>query len=335
MTHIRPVQVLTQDPADLFGISPWLDRSLRDMGHYAAANRDFHVAAQGDDSLLLPTDVGRVLVERFEQTATSWYYLSEIHTMADIRADGRRDYNGSGCSEPRLYEHGSRLAGRVLLITATGAYLPMIQAYNDEGIGGKCITAIEVSSNGKAIRVLYGHTEWGTLPSSETLMHLISAALLVQEGYDSGSTVHCHPFPLVMLAQHPRVNHDEQRFNAALLTRIQSMLYHGSKSFTVKLVPYEDPGSQALVKRNLDAMPDSPFILWGNHGTIVRGRDIHSAYAATASASRAAEAALLSLERGYLGFPMTGGLRTMLQKHGLYESYQQLYGDPVIVYSTD
>lgn len=318
--------LLSQDPPHLFGYHPFLDRALRDLGYYAFLNGDFHAAAQGDDSLLLPWEVGEVLISAFGDTATPWYDLSETHLMADIRADGRSDYNCIGVDDSRLYGHVAHLANRVLIITATGAALPIIRDYNSEGIGGKFITAVQVSPSGKAIRILYGNAQWGTLPSSETQMHLLSSAIMTEQGHEFAAMVHCHPLPMVMLSLHPRIAHDERRYNAALLTRIQSMLFHGKSGFTVKLLPYADPGSVELVDLNLEAMPSYPLLLWENHGTAARAATIHAAYAMTASASRAAEAALMSLTHGYVGFPMTSSLSELLEKHGLTEAYRQLCG---------
>lgn len=250
---------------DLFGINGWLDEALFTLGELTEFNRQFHQAAQGDDSIALPREVGDACIELFAECTSTWWPIASLHEMARLRDDGRTDYHAHGVNSSQLFTLLKRLAGRVLLITATGGLLPLIKETSFTGRGGKYLTLIEVSPNGDAIRLLYGNRQYGTLPSSETIMHMIAAATMAEK-CESSSMIHCHPMNLVKLALHPRVARDWGRLNALLISSVQSSLssYGGA---TIALMPYYDPGSKALALANLEMMPVAKFALWGNHGT--------------------------------------------------------------------
>jgi ribulose-5-phosphate 4-epimerase/fuculose-1-phosphate aldolase len=321
---------ISKNPPHLFGINSWLDDQLGELGLFASLNRSFHAGSQGDVSLFLPRQVGDLLVERFAETATAYYPFHRLHEIVELRKDGRQGYYGMGVNDQRLLELCRGLKRRVLIVTATDVSIPAIKDYMEGGIGGRGIVAMQISPLGDGFRILYGNAEWGTLPSSETLIHIASAAIMAQRGQDSGTMVHCHPFPIVRLALNPKLldgeHCDPKKLNAALL-RIQSWLFQGQEStVTVVPIPYQDPGSGALVRATLDVLPSSPFVLWENHGTVVRAPFISGAYGMTASVSCAAEAGLNSLEQKHGGFPMSRDLYQLLRQKELLIPYETLFG---------
>jgi hypothetical protein len=122
---------------NLLGLSPRLDEILRDFPFFATVHKDSHPANAGDVSQVLDDQSAEAVEATYGNSATPWYDIENLEALGHLRNDGRSGYRIEGVVNPRFYELVRPLAGRLMLITRTGAQLPAISQTISTGDDGK------------------------------------------------------------------------------------------------------------------------------------------------------------------------------------------------------
>lgn len=262
-----------------------------------------------------------MLTSEFKDSLSEWYELERIERLAEIRTDGRRGYRAEGVRDGRFYELTSAMAGRVFLITRTGAQIPAIEHTIKVGQNGKLLNVVEVDETGRKLRVVYGNAQYGSIPSIEIHVHVLANSISLMEGEENPAVVHCHPHHLTLLARLKEVQGDFGRFNALVYTQAEGLLrnYPG----LIGVVPYFPSGSESLAVNSITPLTSHRLVLWMNHGLVVRAANIRRAYDLIAYGEDGAKVALESLRLGARGLPLEV-VKSFLEAHNLLEDYDRL-----------
>lgn len=322
MTNPRDLTLLKK-PENLIGLLPEIDEILRDFAYLAAYHAHFHPANTGDVSQVLSHAAGEKLLSHFSDAVSEWIEIKRLDVLQDLRADGRAGYRSEGISDERFYAGIAPMAGRVFLITRTGSQIPSIQYTISCGEDGKLFNAVQVDDNARRIRLIYGHHQYGSIPSIETHIHIYANAQCMLEGLENPATVHAHPFHLISLGRHVRIQGSFERLNAAIYTQIEGL--NRNYSQLIGVVPYYQSGTAELVINTLDALANHRLVLWMNHGFTVREANIRRAYTLLAYAEDCARATLFSFKEGGIGLP-EWDIREFLESNHLNDAYKEVFG---------
>ncbi len=265
------------DTPSLLGIHKELDTAVKDLAFFANRYQQVHPAAGGDVSQVFSEQTSGVLARRFRRRASRWFNFKSIQELSAIRKDGRTGYRSEGIADTRFYELAKPLSGRVILITCTGSQLSAILETLRQGEDGRFLNLVEIGKGGRAIRVLYGNREFGTIPSIETHVHMLACGIGIKEGVGTPAVVHAHLRCLNLLAVHPRINGNFKSFNAAIYTQVEGL--NRNVPSLVGIVPYRPSGSEALVSASINPLLKHQAVLWMNHGFVARSFRIERAYA--------------------------------------------------------
>ena len=214
------------------------------------------------------------------------------------------------------------ISGRVVLITRTGSEIPSIRETINRGRDGELFNLLEIDKSGRRLRIIYGNSQYGSIPSIETHAHLVANSISISEGLDNPATVHAHPYHLIALGKHERIAGDKARFNAAIHTQVEGININYQEMIGV--VPYYRSGSEDLVVNSLDSFQKHRFTLWMSHGVILRETSIRRGYTLLGYAEFSARAAIDSLNIGGIGLPYAE-VRTLLEQNNLVKSYKDLF----------
>ena len=302
----------------LLGFSPILDAIIRDFAFLASWYGDFHPANTGDVSQVLDPALAAALSARFANSASRWFAIERMEDLATIRADGRGGYRGQGIRHPDYFELIKGMGGRIFLITSTGSQLPAIGQTLSEGECGRLLNLIEVDPAARQIRILYGNTEFGTLPSIETHVHILANAISIAEGHPSPATVHAHPYHLVLPGRDKDIRGDFGLFNALIYTQVEGLNRNCEE--LIGIVTYQESGSENLAVASMKALGMHRLVLWMHHGFVVREATIRRAYTLMSYAEECARAALDSLRTGACGLPLES-IKAFLEARGLVADY--------------
>jgi len=306
---------------NLIGLSPELDEVIVDFAFLAHHYQGLHPGNAGDVSQVLAAETSGLLTSEFKGSLSEWYEIERIERLGEIRGDGRRGYRAEGVKDEQFYELTRAMAGRVFLITRTGAQIPSIEHTVRLGQDGKLLNVMEVDETGRRVRVVYGNVQYGSIPSIETHVHVLANSISLVEGEENPAVVHCHPYQLTLLARLKEVQGDFGRLNALVYTQAEGLLrnYPG----LIGVVPYFPSGSELLVVNSITPLTNYRFVLWVNHGLVVRAANIRRAYDLIAYGEESAKAALDSLRLGARGLPIDA-VRDFLEAKGLLAAYEEL-----------
>jgi hypothetical protein len=301
-------------------ICAWTVEEIGDLAFLTRHFKHFHPANTGDIGILVPADVADHLKFVYSERS-DWFDFASLWRLAEIRNDGRTGYRGEGVTVPEFYEISPLVAGRLLVISRTGAQLPALEHTIQAGQGGKLLTVIEIDGAGKRLRLVYGNHQHGSIPSIETHIHVAAAALNIRDGRVNGASVHAHPPILTRLGRHPKIAGNRENFNAALFTQIEGMIPNCPE--LVGVVQYQRSGSEALLRASLPMLSRHRALAWENHGFFVREATVRQCYVLMDYAEIAAQAALEFLDSGAVGLP-DDHLLGFLAESNLAEAYLRL-----------
>lgn len=111
-------------PNELTGVHPELDEHIQNLGFFGGHLGLAGVipANGGDISILLGEEAGEAILHRFGRQ-NDLVLFSRLSELVRIRRDGRTHYNSESVPEEMIQDLIKPLAGRVAVITATGAKL--------------------------------------------------------------------------------------------------------------------------------------------------------------------------------------------------------------------
>src|SRR3989338_7386227 len=305
----------------LMGISSELDEIIRDFAFLGNHYSEFHPSNAGDVSQVLSSSIERKVLSKFRASFTRWFDLPRIETLSQVRNDGRHGYRSQGVKDQGFYRRLKSLAGRLLLITRTGSQIPAILQTIQTGESGKLLNIIQVDKTGYKIRIVYGNAQYGSIPSIETHVHLLANSLSVADGIETPAAVHCHPYNLVLLARHGKIQGTFEKFNAILYTQIEGILRNYPD--LIGLVPYQESGSEALVLGSIKELKRHRLVLWMNHGLVARAENIRRAYTLIDYAEVCASASIDSLQFQAIGIPFEK-MKQFLDEKKLTRAYKLL-----------
>lgn len=273
----------------LFGVHEEIDRFIGDLALFGKhlALRGFMPANAGDVSLVLSVEAGEIVLERFGQPKR-FFPFSHLSELVEIRDDGRHYFNAESFPTEVIQGHIRPLAGRLLVITVTGAKL-----WDVERDAGRRLCIVEVSSECDGISIVYGNEEYGTIPSIETASHLVANAVNFQEGHSDSSVLHCHPQDLVAVGAHTAIGNSYAEFNKTLYTQKEGVLTNVSD--LIGVVPYHPSGSRALFEESVSDIYSHRFLLWQRHGVLIREQSLERCVDLLEYAEDAAAAAIRSI----------------------------------------
>lgn len=187
------------------------------------------------------------------------------------------------------------LAGRVLLVTATGARM------RDIGVcPARHIAALALHDGGRLAAPLPIAGEASPAPTSEMTSHLAVHASLRRRQARERAVVHTHPDELIVLSHDPSLQGSED-LTRRLWRMIPEALYLLPEG--VGLVPYQAPGSRAQGAATAAALERHPIAVWSRHGAVATGEDMEQAFDRIDAANKAAH---LYLEARRAGFEPAG-----------------------------
>lgn len=293
-----PLPTPVPDPMSdrsLVGVHNEVDQFVDDLAFFGE-----HLAAQGflpgnggDISCLLSLEAGAALLDRYGSSA-QFFRFDDLTRLASIRADGRNYYNAESIREDLIRDHVEALAGRVLIVTATGAKL-----WDVARSPGRRVCVLQVSRDISGIHLLFGNAEYGTIPSIETPTHLVANAINLRQGLPTSAVLHCHPPAIVALCTSDRVKGNYEALNRALYRRKEGLLTNLSE--LIGVIPYHPSGSAVLLEASLASFYEHRASLWQLHGLVVRERSLERCVDLLEYAEDAAKAALAALN-GRLAF---------------------------------
>lgn len=206
------------------------------------------------------------------------------------------------------------------MITCTGSQIPAILETLHSGEDGKLLDLVEVGKEGKTVRILYGNQEFGTIPSIELHIHMLSGSIGLKEGLAASAMVHSHPYNLILLEMHEKIKEIFAAFNAIIYTQIEGL--NRNVPDLIGVIPYQPSGSAALVNANIAPLQKHQMALWMNHSFVARNLRIERAYSLVAYAEERAKAARDILQYGGIGLPFEH-IKGMLQGD-LLKEYKRL-----------
>ncbi len=186
----------------------------------------------------------------------------------------------------------SELAGRRLLVTATGSRMRDLAREPDLGCG-----VLEFAAGGAGYGVVWQGAEGaGFAPTSELPAHLGIHAALRRRRSPCRAIVHTHPVELLALSHDPALG-DEARLDRALRAMHPELVVVVPDGLA--RVAYETPGSAAQGAAAGAAMERHQVALWVKHGAVAVGPDFASAFDLIDTVNKAARMRLLCRAAGY------------------------------------
>ncbi len=175
----------------------------------------------------------------------------------------------------------SPLAGRYLLVTASGSYFSH-HSVNDLGI-------IRISGNGQVALVLWGF-ENGKRFTSELPAHLMSHIERLKVDPANRVVTHCHPTHLMAMSFVHDLN--EKSFTRSLW----GMCTEGIMVFPdgVGVLPWMVCGTEGIGKATAEKMKEYRIVVWAMHGIYAVGRNLSEAVGLIDTVEKAAQIYMLT-----------------------------------------
>lgn len=187
----------------------------------------------------------------------------------------------------------SESAGMVLFLTGKGKRLRDLPHAPEQQA---CIVCI--ADDASYYQYLWGgepHEYFA--PTSEFLSHLAIHLELQRQQSSHRCVLHTHPSALIALSHHPVFGTNETLLNRALwgmLPEVKLFVPRG-----VGIVPYMQPGSQALASATVKHLLHCNVVLWRKHGALATGTDALEAFDFLDVSDKAAGIYLQCLQAGY------------------------------------
>ena len=175
------------------------------------------------------------------------------------------------------------LAGRLLLVTATGGYFKNIEDDPETNLG-----LIRISGDGQAAELLWGFAGGGSA-TSELPAHLMSHIARLSVDPENRVVLHAHPTNLLAMSfVHPL---SERAFSHTLwqmCTECIAVFPEG-----VGVLPWMLCGTNEIGEATAQKMRDFRVVLWGMHGVYGAGKTLDEAFGLVETVEKAAQLYLL------------------------------------------
>lgn len=173
----------------------------------------------------------------------------------------------------------SALAGRYLLVTATGSYFKNVE-FDPEGNLG----IIRISSDGTQAHLLWGFSGGKTF-TSELPTHLMSHTQRLQLDPKHRVVLHAHPTNLLaMTFVHPL---DPRLFTRTLWQMCTECIMIFPDG--VNVLPWMLCGTEEIGRATAEEMKTARLVVWAQHGIYAAGRSLDEAFGLVETAEKGAE----------------------------------------------
>ncbi|GEA88868.1 class II aldolase/adducin family protein [Cellulomonas cellasea] len=155
------------------------------------------------------------------------------------------------------------LAGRTLLVTGSGRRLRQIHQDPEANVG-----ALRVHGDGLTATLFTSPRRLFEQLTSELNSHLaVHQDHVARRGLDLHAVVHAQPMHLTYLSHIPAYR-DTAAFNARVLRWEPESIVALSEGIGV--LPFLVPGSEGMMKANVEGLREHQIVLWSKHGIMAR-----------------------------------------------------------------
>lgn len=155
------------------------------------------------------------------------------------------------------------LAGRTLLVTGSGRRLRQIHADPEANVGG-----VRVHADGRAATLFTSPRRLFDKLTSELNSHLaVHQDQVARRGLDLHAVVHAQPMHLTYLSHVPAYR-DTATFNARVLRWEPESIV--ALPAGIGVLPFLVPGSEGMMRANVDGLRDHEIVVWSKHGVMAR-----------------------------------------------------------------
>jgi len=170
-----------------------------------------------------------------------------------------------------LEKHTPALAGKVLIITASGSRMRDVKKNPRRET---CL--IEINHTGRRYRIL-STGEGGTevQPTSEMPAHLVIHDFLVRNQRQERVVLHAHVTEAIMLTHHPEFKKEESINNLLWRMQPETSLFIPEG---VGFVSYKKPGSYEIAQSTAEKLLNHKAVIWEKHGCVVIDEDLEDAF---------------------------------------------------------
>lgn len=219
-------------------------------------------------------------------------------TTANMYRLGWDERNGGNIScllEPELVEaylnpndvlrtlplsfNASPLAGRYLIVTATGKYFKNVAGCPQNNMG-----IIRIRPDGKAYDILWGFAD-GSRPTSELPTHLRNHIARLNADPKHRVVMHCHP--LNILAMTYVHDLDEKAFTKTLWRMSTECIVVFPEGIGV--LPWMVCGNDAIGEATAEKIKTHRVVLWAAHGIFGTGETMDEAFGLVETVEKAAQ----------------------------------------------
>ncbi len=178
------------------------------------------------------------------------------------------------------------LAGKILLITATGAYFRKLHHNPSSGLG-----VVKISEDGNGLDLIWGF-EGDNSPTSEVRMHLMGHMTRLQADPNHKVIMHTHATNTIIMSTMGIP--DETSFTSNLWRMHSECMVVFPDG--IGLLPWMVPGTDEISRATADKMADFRLIIWPLHGLIAAGSSIDEAMGLIETVEKAAEIYIRSIK---------------------------------------
>lgn len=171
------------------------------------------------------------------------------------------------------------LAGKIFLITASGAYLRRLKSDPAKDLG-----VCRVSLDGKRLELLWGF-EAGGVPTSEMYMHLMGHMARLRVDPNHRVIIHTHPTNIIVMSAIEQL--DERALTAALWRMHSECIVIFPDG--VGLIPWMVPGALGISTKTAGKLAEYRLVVWPLHGLIGTGSSIDEAMGLIETVEKTAE----------------------------------------------
>ncbi len=173
----------------------------------------------------------------------------------------------------------SPLAGRYLIVTATGKYFKNVAGCPQNNMG-----VIRIRPDGKAYDILWGFAD-GSRPTSELPTHLMNHIARLKADPEHRVVMHCHP--LNILAMTYVHDLDEKAFTKTLWRMSTECIVVFPEG--VGVLPWMVCGNDAIGEATAKKIKDHRVVLWAAHGIFGTGETMDEAFGLIETVEKAAQ----------------------------------------------
>ncbi len=180
--------------------------------------------------------------------------------------------------------NAKELAGRILIVTASGSYFKNIAAAPAENLG-----IIRISPDGKTAELLWGLNGGGRL-TSEFPAHVMSHVSRLSVDPNNRVILHCHPTNILAMTFVHELS--EKKFTHTLwqMCTESIMIFPDG----IGLLPWMVCGTNEIGEATAEKMKEFRLVVWAMHGIYGSGRSLDEAFGLIETAEKAAQIYLLT-----------------------------------------